>query len=207
MSDVRTIRFYRRKLPHWEVINGRYFVTMTLEGAVPDHVARYIRRMREKLDHMNPSDRVRNRRRIFRLMEAWLHRKPRIDYLTRSEIASMVMEAIRFRQKRGDWNVEEYALMPNHGHLFVTPRHGELTRVLHGFRQWTGHQACKILGLENHPFWGADWFDCWSRSPTDDRRIIEYIRQNPVKGGLATNYRDYPYGSWADPLLIRKKPD
>ena len=64
------------------------------------------------------------------------------------------------------------------------------------FKRWTGRQAKAILSLAEVHFWQNESFDHWVRSDAEYERTTEYIRENPVKAGLVTNYRDWPYGSW-----------
>ena len=38
-ESVRTISFWRGVLPHWEIVDGRYFVTLRLANSLPRGVA------------------------------------------------------------------------------------------------------------------------------------------------------------------------
>src|SRR5207253_2040171 len=105
--------------------------------------------------------------------------------LQNRDVAEMVIEAIEHRQQRGDWRVFEYVVMPSHLHMFCEiGRHG-LKATLEDFKRWTGHRAAQILEVADERFWQREWFDHWSRSDAEDERIVQYIRINPVKAGLA----------------------
>jgi REP element-mobilizing transposase RayT len=116
--------------------------------------------------------------------------------LTRPDVADMVIEAISFRERTGKWSMLAYVLMPNHLHLFFRLVDGRLTKTMIGFKRWTGREAADLLDRSGERFWQREWFDHWSRSALQDERIVEYIRQNPVKAGLVDDYRNWPYGSW-----------
>ena len=45
-----TMRFYRMRLPHWEVEDGRYFVTIRLKGAIPQEGLDQINHLRHLMD-------------------------------------------------------------------------------------------------------------------------------------------------------------
>lgn len=115
-----TIRFYRKRLPHWEVADGRYFVTIRLKGAIPEAGMRRVRELRTRHDEAvaNGQTGLEERRAVFREMEHWLDCAPTVDHLTRPEVAAMVVDAIAHREQQGLWTVYSYALMPNHIHLF-----------------------------------------------------------------------------------------
>jgi REP element-mobilizing transposase RayT len=193
-----TIAFWYGRLPHWEVAEGRYFVTIHLAGAIPPQGQERIHAMTqeyEKLSEHDAEGRLNVQRRIYREMESWLDRTDFAADLQRPDVARMVIDAIRFRQGT-TWNMLEYVVMPSHLHLFFELRREGLKHCLEQFKRWTGHEAAKLLGREGPRFWQDEWFDHWSRSDEEDEKIIEYIRQNPVKAKLVKDYRDWPYGSW-----------
>jgi REP element-mobilizing transposase RayT len=194
-----TIGFWRGRLPHWEVAEGRYFVTMHLAGAIPREGQARIHALSAEYDRLAEGDtegRLQVQRRIYREMESWLDRTDRVSHLRRPDVAAMVIESIAFRQRR-TWNVLEFVVMPSHLHLFLEVVEGGLKGSLEQFKRWTGHQGMRLLGGDVERFWQDEWFDHWSRSDEEDGRIVQYIRQNPVKAGLVKDYRDWPYGSWA----------
>ncbi len=196
-----TIAFWTGRLPHWEVEDGRYFVTIRLAGAIPQEGQDRIRQLAGEWTSVNriqaPEEWLRQQRRIFRAMEEWLHRAETVVYLQRPEIAELVMEAVEHRKRRGDWTVWEYVVMPNHIHLFFELHRGSLKGVLEDFKRWTAHQAVRRLRSEGKGFWQREWFDHWSRSDEEDEMIIAYIRNNPVQAGLVHRWEDWRFGSWA----------
>lgn len=201
MYRGRTLTLYRRRLPHWEVEEGRYFVTICLSGCVPGDIAERIHSIAQRLKAREQWDNDAFHRKLFLEMEDWLHRNADRRELEQPDIAGVVMEAIRFRRERKQWRVLEYCLMPNHLHLFVQSllgaEKGAMMDSLSLFKRWTGHQAMKLLGRHGE-FWHNEWFDHWSRTEEEDARIRAYIRNNPVKAGLVKDYPDWPYGSWAE---------
>ena len=193
-----TIAFWWGRLPHWEVVDGRYFVTLHLSGAIPEQGQERIHQLSEEL-HRLPADdlegRLRISRHIFAEMEEWLDRAAPRSYLQEPAIAEMVMESIAFRQQR-DWNMFEFVVMPTHLHLFFEVLRGSLKTVMEQFKRWTGHEAAKLADLDGGRFWQDEWFDHWSRSDEEDERTTRYIRRNPEKARLVSRYLDWPYGSW-----------
>jgi putative transposase len=194
----QTVAFWRGQLPHWEVEEGRYFVTICLDGAIPATGRERIRQLAAELTRVgkgNPSDELKRARHVFQEMERWLDSLSTVDYLLHPQIAELVMEAINHRN-RDDWTMYEYVLMPNHVHLFFELKRPGLKKVLEEFKRWTGHCAIKMLQPKTSRFWQDEWFDHWSRSDDEDHRIVEYIRQNPVKAGLVNEFTEWRWGSW-----------
>jgi hypothetical protein len=201
-----TIAFWRGRLPHWEVADGRYFVTIHLSGAIPQLGQDRIHALaleHAKLPESDPEGRLKLQRRIYAEMELWLDRTEYASHLQQPDVARMVMEAIAFRQGT-TWNMLEYVVMPSHLHLFFELLHEGLKNTLEQFKRWTGHQAAKLLDVDCERFWQDEWFDHWSRSDEEDEKIAEYIRRNPEKAGLVEQYQDWPYGSWHKQLLVKQ---
>ena len=194
-----TISFWTGRLPHWEVVDGRYFVTIHLAGAIPVQGQNRIRVLAAELDRI-PRDQIDNRRNqqrlIFSQLEDWLDRAEHVSHLQVPKVAKVVTEAIAHRQGQ-QWNMLQYVVMPSHIHLFFELVGGGLKHVLEQFKRWTGHEAGKLLKLDGDRFWQDEWFDHWSRSDEEDLRIIEYIRRNPEKAKLVLNYLTWPYGTWS----------
>ena len=195
----KTTGFWVGRLPHWEVEEGRYFVTLHLAGAIPapgrarlGRIAEELRRIPEHAER----ERLRLQRRIFAEMERWLDRSTWNPLLGQKPIAEMVTNAIRHRHERGDWQVWQYVVMPTHLHLFCEAGGRGLKYALEDFKRWTGHEAGRILNAKGERFWQDEWFDHWSRSDEEDERIVSYIRQNPVRAGLVQDYKEWPHGSW-----------
>ncbi len=188
----KTIEFWRGRMPHWEVENRIYFITIHLVGAIPASAAK---RTRTNIESHSQCENLMQRK-IFHEMERWLDHSPVCRYLADSEVASMVVEAIEHRCANGIWNAFEYVVMPSHIHALLEFLAGDMKTTLEDFKRWTARLAMKQLKLEHRRFWQREWFDHWVRSNEEGNAICEYIRQNPVKAGLVSRYQDWPYGSW-----------
>ena len=199
LRKPQTIAFWQGRLPHWEVEDGRYFVTIHLAGAIPLQGRQRLRELSESLRKLavkGSPECLRLQRMIFAEMERWLDRAETCEDLARPEVAEMVMEAIEHRARRGDWQVFEHVVMPTHVHLFFELTRYSLKAVLEDFKRWTGHRATAILGSAKQQFWQREWFDHWSRSDEEDEKIAAYIRRNPVQALLVHDHTEWPYGSW-----------
>jgi REP element-mobilizing transposase RayT len=196
----KTISFWQGRLPHWEVEDGRYYITIHVRGAIPAPGRLRLRQISAELVKQRPRtpEWLKLQRKIFGEMERWLDCAKWAPHFASERMAQMVVEAIEHRHLRGDWHVFEYVVMPTHVHLFCDMGPQGMKATLKDFKRWTGHRAMEILpGLDANRFWQREWFDHWSRSDVEDERIVEYIRHNPVKARLIEDFRRWQYGSWS----------
>ena len=107
LRKLQTIGFWRGRLPHWEVEDGRYFVTIHLAGAIPASGEERIRLLSEELSSKSTSKADESglllSRTIFREMERWLDSCEENLLLADPAVAEMVVEAIRHRGTTGKW--------------------------------------------------------------------------------------------------------
>ena len=89
--------------------------------------------------------------------------------------------------------LHEFVLMPNHFHLLITPTL-TLERALQLIKGGFSHKARKELGFAGE-IWQASYYDRRVRDAEDYINFKYYIRQNPVKRGLANYPEEYPYSS------------
>ncbi len=196
----KTLHFWRGDLPHWQVEDGRYFVTIHLKNAIPEAGRLRLRQLIQQFhdEPLQPGDAeaVQRRSRIyFQQMELWLDRSSDTAHLRHQELANMVVEAIDTRCRRGIWQMFRFVVMPSHLHLFLElDPERSLKRELSEFKRWTGHRATRLNPqLAGHRFWQTEWFDHWSRSDEQDERIVAYIDRNPLIAGLVRPGEVYPW--------------
>ncbi len=198
MRKPKVVHFWRGRLPHMQVEDGRYFVTMHLKSAIPQSAQSKIR---STIEEFRKSATINNSelsltlaRKLFGEMERWLDRGQSKADLGNPQVAAMVLDSLEYGQKQKIWNMFNTIIMPNHLHMFFELYNDRsLKRELENFKRWTSHQANQLLGIKNQPFWQTEWFDHWSRSEEQDEKIMRYISNNPKKAGLVGPDQEWPY--------------
>jgi hypothetical protein len=71
---LHTTRFSRGKLPHWEVLNGRYFITVRCADSLPSEVVTRLQQIHETMRLIEPASNgfAELQRTYFRMMEKHL---------------------------------------------------------------------------------------------------------------------------------------
>lgn len=109
-----------------------------------------------------------------------------VNQLCHDAVAKAVWESLEFRQKRGDWNVQLWLLMPDHLHALV--RFADHLDYVKAIASWKA-----IIAKRTGVRWQRDFFDHRLRSPQSAAEKEAYIRDNPVRRGLVDNAADWKY--------------
>ena len=90
--------------------------------------------------------------------------------------------------QHGAW-VGRYVLMPDHLHLFVSVDEISLSNWIKSFKN-TLSKSFRGLGYEA-PYWQKGFFDHLLRSGESYSQKWDYVRENPVRGGLVSVTEDW----------------
>jgi len=190
-----TTKFWRNRLPHWEVASGTYFITLRCAGSLPKVVLQQIAEIQESLAAVESNSEAFThwQRQYFMTLEKYLDQGVGFCPFTEEVCCREVLDAMKGLESFG-WELKNYVIMPNHVHaLFETTSESADMQSLWG--PWKGRTArsCNRLLKRQGPFWHKDWFDRWMRDAANTERTIRYIRENPVKAGLVKDWQDYPW--------------
>jgi len=92
--------------------------------------------------------------------------------------------------KLRDWHVLAAILMPDHLHVIVAPtknREANLGNFSAALKRWMRKQLAVSWQ------WQAGYFDRLLRTNESLHDKWQYIRENPVRAGLAKRWEDWPY--------------
>ncbi|BAM00452.1 MAG: hypothetical protein KatS3mg049_0358 [Caldilinea sp.] len=93
------------------------------------------------------------------------------------EDALLHFDGLRYR-------LHEWAVMPNHVHVLVTPLHGySLSSIVHSWKSYTAKAINRVRGSSG-PVWQEDYFDRMVRDEAHFARVAAYVRENPQRAGL-----------------------
>jgi REP element-mobilizing transposase RayT len=115
-------------------------------------------------------------------------------WLRQPTVAQVVEDAI-FHFDGSRYRLFAWCIMPNHVHVVIGPIGGHsLGKIVHAWKSFTAHRANELLQRTGR-FWHKDYFDRFIRDEGHFTRTIDYVENNPVKAGLATNAKEWPWSS------------
>jgi putative DNA methylase len=105
------MRYYERRLPHWDIVDQPLFITFRLYGSLP-------------ANRLFPPTYVAHSGKAFVAIDRLLDRASNGPlYLCQPEIAVLLVKALQHgANKLQRYQLHAYVVMPNHVHLLVTPR-------------------------------------------------------------------------------------
>ncbi len=129
----------------------------------------------------------------------------------RDEVAQLMIVTFRKYQAAGEFELHEYVIMPNHIHVLVSLGDEQpLSRVVQLIKGRFSH-VLRQNGISFRQVWQQRHHSRRIRDGNEFAEIVEYIRQNPVRKGLAPKAEDYPYSSAGKrpglKPLVNKKSD
>ena len=110
-----------------------------------------------------------------------------------------ILGAARFRQKRGDWFLHLFLVMPDHIHMLAHfPPDMDMKAVIADFKRY--------LSTAHHIRFQRDFFDTRIRDAAHFAEKWDYIVRNPVRRGLCATPRDWPHIIAFDPSTGEERP-
>ena len=90
------------------------------------------------------------------------------------------------------FEVIAYCVMPDHLHLLLegTSVEADLREAVRAWKQRTGYDWKARTGTQ---LWQPGFHDRVLREHDDTRSVVRYILKNPVRAGLVTAPREYPW--------------
>src|SRR5262249_48182900 len=136
-------KFHARRLPHVHEISRPLFITWRLNGSLPSSRA---------------FPEATSAGRVFLIMDRLLAEvRTGPSHLRRPEIASLVVDAIRYRDPC-EYHLHNFVVMPNHVHILVTPQIS-VCKFMQSLKRFTARNANRILGVTGQPFWQDESYD------------------------------------------------
>lgn len=213
--------FYRSRLPHFQQPGQAYFITWSLNDAVPSKaLIRYTNTLREIKSQIGYQKRIKAEKNIIdnlvhkyymyrsKYIKAYddlLHvsKKPFVD-LSKTANINILQEAFHFFEGKKLFNFA-WAIMPNHVHwvlqLLQKDGTGEpvyLEDIMRSIKRFSAVEINKSEGRKGK-LWQKESFDTTIRNDIHLYNAIKYTINNPVKAGYVKDWRDWD-GCWCNQL-------
>jgi putative transposase len=88
--------------------------------------------------------------------------------------------------------VGRYVILPDHFHFFVSPGEDKYLGAWIGMLKRSVNKAIRPVGSSD-PIWQRGFFDHVMRSADSYSQKWDYVRDNPVRAGLAKSADGWPY--------------
>lgn len=91
-----------------------------------------------------------------------------------------------------------YCFMPDHVHLLISP--STTISIIEFIRRFKSLSTRLAWDRGHHGLlWQRGSYDRFLRGDDDQRRVVEYMLNNPVRAGLVAEADAYPFSGWRRP--------
>ncbi len=119
--------------------------------------------------------------------------KDRGTYLKEVEVVRSATDILLEEARSEKFSILAYCFMPDHLHLLVMGQddRSNARKFVSLFKQKSGHWFKKNY---NENLWHVSYYDHILRREESIESVTLYILENPVRKGLVSDYREYPFG-------------
>jgi putative transposase len=171
----------RGYLPHRDEPGLTQFVTFRLADSFPT----------ELQDEWQKLLKIEDDRERRIQLEAWLDLGHGACHLRNESIAGIVVNEMQ-RCDGSQYRLLAWTIMPNHVHALFELGETPMRKILQQWKGATARAANSLLGVQT-AFWQSDYWDTHMRDPDQEEKTIRYIRNNPVKAGLTSDWKAWPW--------------
>jgi putative transposase len=117
------------------------------------------------------------------------------NVLQSTRMAELFIDVLRSYSLQGRFRVHEFVVMPNHVHLLITINDSmAIEKAIQLIKGNFSYRAKKELGVQ-HAIWQRGFSENRIYEQESFVEFRSYIKNNPVKAGLAKTAEDYPFCS------------
>ena len=107
-------------------------------------------------------------------------------------VAAAAVQVLHAHALKTEVPVYGYCVMPDHVHLVIGPSAGcDIVTFVGQFKN-LAQRAAWQAGVQGR-FWQHSFWDHFLRREESLECVVQYVLQNPVRGGLVAHWRDYPH--------------
>ena len=116
-------------------------------------------------------------------------------YFKKAEVVDNLANILLESAKSEKFKIFAYCFMPDHLHLLVVGEDdkSDLKKFISLFKQKSGYWFKKS---NNENLWHTSYYDHILRKEESIEQVADYILGNPLRKGLVSDFREYPFSSY-----------
>lgn len=112
-------------------------------------------------------------------------------YFNEKATVDMVLPVLRYGGEQNSFSIYIYCFMPRHLHLLLGGSdNSKLSQFMKTFKQRSSFTFRKEFG---DVLWQRSYYDHVLRKDEALKNVALYILNNPIRAGLASDYKIYPF--------------
>jgi REP element-mobilizing transposase RayT len=205
--------YHKRRLPHLQPKGSSIFVTFRLNFSLPQHIldslasyqANVESELRRRTDLSGEEKKIIVSKKAFANYDMMLNQYNNFPInLCKTELAETLVSSLK-EYDGSLYRLHSYVVMPNHVHILFQIAENELGvmySLAYVMKAIKGASA-RFLNLKLNRkgrLWLREYYDHCIRNEQEFHNVLRYMEMNPVKAGLVTDPKDWPW-TWKAPRL------
>jgi len=159
--------------------------------------------------HLRRLDRIWVKDPVYFITTCTYRRQP---VLTDDSIATILVDEWQSARDRHGWVIGRYVIMPDHVHFFCSAELDAkpLSEFVGAWKRWTSRRAhaqgqprtASSAPTTTRPLWQREFFDHVLRSSESYSEKWNYVRDNPVRTGLAATADEWKHAGEVERLTL-----
>ena len=131
----------------------------------------------------------------------------RTSVLQTDRMSGLFLDVLRENRAKQRIAVHAFVVMLNHVHILLTPQNGHsLAKCMQFIKGGFSYRAGKELGVKRE-IWQPGYTEHFIQDSSDYAHHIDYIHNNPVRGGLVMQAHEFPHSSIHKQEWLDAPPD
>ena len=116
----------------------------------------------------------------------------KIPIFTERDLIFNILKNLEKISEKHNFSVWAYCFMPDHLHLLLEGNdpNSDFKKFISEFKQITSFDYSKKFKKK---LWQINYYEHILRKEEDTKTVVYYILDNPVRKGLVTYFKDYPF--------------
>lgn len=112
------------------------------------------------------------------------------------ELCLILVDNLKFYRNRMQFELYGYVIMPDHFHALIRPQGSTtISDIMRSIKSYSSKQIAEARGRRGR-VWQSRFYEHVIRNGQGLLTKLEYLHNNPVRGGLVENPHDYEFSSY-----------
>jgi REP element-mobilizing transposase RayT len=116
----------------------------------------------------------------------------RIKIFLNKNAAEIVLNTLKWLDQKERINLIACVIMPDHLHFIAQLKETSIPKLMHSLKSYSANEINNALERKGH-VWQSQYYERGIRNEKSLMDLVKYCLENPVRKGLADDFKDYAF--------------